>query len=82
MEITKAWVVCTGASFRKKVHFLSSDTQWRTAPSLAGNTWDYVAGTVYAADRAAPSSWMELIPNRRGCLATRIMLDNGKVVYI
>ena len=82
MEITKAWVVCAGAGFMKRVHLLSSDTQWRIAPSLAGNNWDYVGGAVYAADRAAPSSWMHLIPHYKGCLATRIVLDNGKVVYI
>jgi hypothetical protein len=82
MEITKAWVVCIGACFKKRVHLLSSDAQWRIAPSLADNAWDYVGGTVHAAYRAAPSSWRELIPIRRGCLATRIMFDNGKVVYI
>lgn len=84
MEIVKCYVLDTGNTTKKRVHIIKVEgSLWYTPPTLNGAVWNYRRSEyVIASDFSCSSEWLKLIGNHKGCLATCINLDNGRIILL
>lgn len=82
-EVTQIYVLDRGdAGFQKRVHLVSVDSHFNIKPTFSGGNWDWGYGQIHKVDFQCPSTWTKFIPTLKGCKATMLTLDNGRIVII